>query len=461
MTFIKYFAATPKSIETLETRIMMNNRLLFPRSISRLVALLLVTAVISLHGVQAEAAVPNKVSFQGKLSQSGAPVTGNVDMTFRLYDAASGGTPLWSETQTVSVSNGIYSVLLGNSIPLALVFDATYFLGVQVQAEAEMSPRVVLSSAPYALMAGNVADGSITATKIGEACAAGETLISNGTSWACGLATGPQGPAGPMGPTGATGATGPAGPAGATGATGPAGPAGATGATGPQGPQGIQGDSGELVADSPYYIQNTTSQQTADFNVTGSGQLGGALTVGSSVTVGVDPAACVGGKAGAVRWDATTTSMQFCDGAKWSYMGPKIIKSISGLQSSYHAGTSPAAVPGRFLTFTKKFPDSFIRVLYNDTFAVMNNGGAFPGMCLWTIYLDGVPTSTGVINYPSSGHFYRRDSVVDILSGLAAGSHDIRVFVNSSPSFPSSECFTGLGGFGIGKFYLEIEEIPL
>ena len=48
-------------------------------------------------------------------------------MTFRLYSAASGGTPLWEETWTgpnsVQVSDGLFNVMLGSlsAIPQAVV----------------------------------------------------------------------------------------------------------------------------------------------------------------------------------------------------------------------------------------------------------------------------------------------------------------------------------------------------
>ena len=54
------------------------------------------------------AEVPPQINFQGRLTDSsGNPLTGsNFDIKFLIYAAASGGTALWSETQTgISVSN--------------------------------------------------------------------------------------------------------------------------------------------------------------------------------------------------------------------------------------------------------------------------------------------------------------------------------------------------------------------
>jgi hypothetical protein len=71
---------------------------------------------------------------------------------FSLYTAESGGTAVWSEVQdSVNVSGGVYSTALGIVTPMTAAFDQTYYLGVKVGTGAEMTPRALLSSAPYAL----------------------------------------------------------------------------------------------------------------------------------------------------------------------------------------------------------------------------------------------------------------------------------------------------------------------
>ena len=66
--------------------------------------------------------IPQTINYQGSLSDSGGlPVNTPTDMTFKLYDAASGGTELWTETQTgVSVVNGVFNVTLGADGPARL-----------------------------------------------------------------------------------------------------------------------------------------------------------------------------------------------------------------------------------------------------------------------------------------------------------------------------------------------------
>ena len=110
------------------------------------------------------AAPPATLTYQGYLTSSaGTPVSGNLSVSFKLYTAASGGTALWSETQSVTVTNGLYSVVLGAASSLgAVAFDQPYWLGVTIGTDAEMTPRQPLTSVPYSFRAA-VAESATTA----------------------------------------------------------------------------------------------------------------------------------------------------------------------------------------------------------------------------------------------------------------------------------------------------------
>ncbi|MGD0004749.1 MAG: putative metal-binding motif-containing protein [Anaerolineaceae bacterium] len=101
--------------------------------------------------------VPAHISYQGLLTNlNGSGVTGDVDLTFKLYNTLSGGSALWTETQTgVHVANGLFQVYLGKNTPLPgdLFNGQGLFLGVTVNNDGEMTPRTELSSAPYAFAA--------------------------------------------------------------------------------------------------------------------------------------------------------------------------------------------------------------------------------------------------------------------------------------------------------------------
>jgi hypothetical protein len=119
-------------------------------------ALITVLSSVLLCTAFALADAPKMVTYQGLLTDdTGSPVAdGNYGLTFRLYDAATGGTQLWSETHpSVTVQNGLFKVHLGSVSILSLDFDAPYWLEVQVGGGAAQVPRVQLSSAPYSFMA--------------------------------------------------------------------------------------------------------------------------------------------------------------------------------------------------------------------------------------------------------------------------------------------------------------------
>ncbi|MBI5361185.1 MAG: tail fiber domain-containing protein [Planctomycetes bacterium] len=97
---------------------------------------------------------PQTINFQGKLyNSSGTEIDSTVSMTFKIYDVATGGTALWTETQNVTVTDGVYSVILGSSTVITLAFDTQYYLGIKVGADSEMTPRYQLASVPYTFRA--------------------------------------------------------------------------------------------------------------------------------------------------------------------------------------------------------------------------------------------------------------------------------------------------------------------
>ncbi|MEM6771228.1 MAG: hypothetical protein AAF597_11645, partial [Bacteroidota bacterium] len=116
--------------------------------LSQLLFLLLLGAALTAQTVNPT------ISVQGTLKDAeGASVAdGTRSITFRLYQQADGGTPVWEETANdVRVVGGIYSHQLGSVVPLVGGdFDVPVFLGVVVEG-LELSPRTQMSYAPYAL----------------------------------------------------------------------------------------------------------------------------------------------------------------------------------------------------------------------------------------------------------------------------------------------------------------------
>ncbi len=98
--------------------------------------------------------VPEYLNMQGRLTDaSGFPVADDTyQLTFRLYDAASGGALLWTEVNSVVTTEGVFSAELGHNTMLDPIFNMPYWVSVQVESDAEM-PRLPLNSVPYALRA--------------------------------------------------------------------------------------------------------------------------------------------------------------------------------------------------------------------------------------------------------------------------------------------------------------------
>ena len=102
------------------------------------------------------ASPPRVLNFHSKLTDSaGVGINDTLDITFRLYNVPTGGTPLWSETHSsVPVVKGLFDVTLGAVTPFpdSVDFSEQYYLEIQVGSET-MVPRLPLKSAPYAIRA--------------------------------------------------------------------------------------------------------------------------------------------------------------------------------------------------------------------------------------------------------------------------------------------------------------------
>ena len=120
-------------------------------------------------------AVPLQLTQQGRLLDgSGASVTGVHTLTFRVYTASTGGSVLWSESLSVQFNNGYYATILGtdtqnNALDSDTLLNYPVYLEVQLDANAPMTPRQSVTSAPYAQIAGiaeSVLGGSVDADNI-------------------------------------------------------------------------------------------------------------------------------------------------------------------------------------------------------------------------------------------------------------------------------------------------------
>lgn len=105
-----------------------------------------------------------QMSIQGRLTDAaGKPLDGTYVVKFDLYDIETGGSSLWNEIQSLTVTKGLFQTRLGSgtAFPVGVKFDKPYYVGITVNNEA-LSPRYVLAASPYSLNpAATVASRSI------------------------------------------------------------------------------------------------------------------------------------------------------------------------------------------------------------------------------------------------------------------------------------------------------------
>ncbi|MEQ8238943.1 MAG: tail fiber domain-containing protein [Cyclobacteriaceae bacterium] len=74
-------------------------------------------------------------------------------VTFKIYDTTTDGSALWTDVySSLELRNGVFQVNLGENTSIAtLPFDRTYYVGIAVENNAEMTPRLEMGTFPYAL----------------------------------------------------------------------------------------------------------------------------------------------------------------------------------------------------------------------------------------------------------------------------------------------------------------------
>jgi hypothetical protein len=94
--------------------------------------------------------VSSSIDYQGQLTDgSGNPLSGTYNMTFKLYDASSGGTALATDMHSVTVTDGLFSTTL--NLGTSSFDGRALWLGIKVGTDPEMTPRQELRPVPYAL----------------------------------------------------------------------------------------------------------------------------------------------------------------------------------------------------------------------------------------------------------------------------------------------------------------------
>lgn len=129
----------------------------------------LVLGLITLLGLTLAGCISGlspQFTYQGLLTNaSGQPLNGNVTITYRIFNVETGGTALYSETETVTVNRGQFSSIVGPTSAVAGLSpeDLAQPLWIEIQVNdgtntETLTPRQRLYGAPYAftLMPGTV-----------------------------------------------------------------------------------------------------------------------------------------------------------------------------------------------------------------------------------------------------------------------------------------------------------------
>jgi len=138
--------------------------------------------------VLAATGINKQVNFQGKVvNTDGTNVTnGSYNFVFSIYSQqAPGGAVIWTESKSLTVTNGMFQTNLGDSttLPGSVDFNTdNIYLGVNFNSNGEMTPRVQFTASPYAFNADNLDGKDWTNPGVIGTSATTLGLASGGTS---------------------------------------------------------------------------------------------------------------------------------------------------------------------------------------------------------------------------------------------------------------------------------------
>jgi hypothetical protein len=277
---------------------------------------------------EAQTPVGAAFTYQGRLTDGGAPANAAYDFEFRLFDAPTGGSQV-GPTVTVSdlaVTAGLFSVTLDFSF--SSFTGAARFLeigirpGASTGAYTTLASRQPLTPSPYAVDSvklGGVAAASYQ-LRVASNCAVGSSIraiAADGTVTCevAGLSTGGGTMAGAinMGGQKITNLGTPTGGADAASKTYVDGSISGLSSS----VAGLQTTVGGLQT-TVGGIQSGAAFLSADQTFTGTNTFsGGANLLAGLVRFTTTPAACTPADAGLVRYEPGTTTLSFCNGSAW------------------------------------------------------------------------------------------------------------------------------------------------
>jgi hypothetical protein len=143
----------------------------------RLVIMMAISSSILHPASSLLAQAPSLINYQGRLLNGTNLVNGNVGLSLRLFNVASGGTKLYEDSNTVTVADGLYATFIGdhptNSAFLAALTNPAVWVEAAVNG-VTLTPRERLASVGYSLSTRGVlvmTNGSIVVNPEGNSIA--------------------------------------------------------------------------------------------------------------------------------------------------------------------------------------------------------------------------------------------------------------------------------------------------
>lgn len=109
--------------------------------------------------------VPSLINYQATIEGPTGPISGLFTITFRIYPDSLGVNILWEEVHAdIQIENGlVYAILgAGTPMPVSLFDDGERWMGITIEEDPEISPRMRITATPWSLRAG-VADSAAVA----------------------------------------------------------------------------------------------------------------------------------------------------------------------------------------------------------------------------------------------------------------------------------------------------------
>jgi hypothetical protein len=124
-----------------------------------------IAAILTLASATVFSEVPNLINYQATIEGPEGPVNGLFTITFRIYPDSTGTDVLWEEVHAdTPIENGLVYAILGTGtyMPVSLFDGGERWMGITIDDDPEISPRMRITATPWSLRSG-VADSAVVA----------------------------------------------------------------------------------------------------------------------------------------------------------------------------------------------------------------------------------------------------------------------------------------------------------